>query len=104
MKNKELRKHIKPYLRFSIRFYKKYPNTKYPKKGSNNRSGLCELAERYALDKKLYPEISDFIKDRLEVAAPSDIKGWLCGWYEFNEAGINKRIAFCELQLKIVKP
>ena len=101
MTEKELRKHIKPFLRFAIEVLKNDL-----KRGETD--GLCLIANDYDRSIKEHNgtyEISNYLEERLIFARPKD-SGTLAYWwiYTKNVDAIQKRIDFCRLQLKIVKP
>ena len=112
MTEAEKRKHIKPYLRFCILYLKRESiNT------GLDFPGLCGLVCSYinTLDDFIgIYELELYLKERLKFARPKD--SWAKGWKKKDDGefwwglgstytleGLKKRIAFCELQLKIVK-
>lgn len=102
----EKRKHIKPFLRFAIK--------ELEKDLIRGRTlGLCVISTSYchAAFKTTFgwhfykEELSSFLKERLYAAIPKGAKKTKAYWWaEDTRAGIQKRIDFCKLQLKIVKP
>jgi hypothetical protein len=96
---KEYRKHIKPFLRFAIKYL-------IPYKGGRYYDGLCWIAYLYCQSKNM-PRwgnpIEDYLTGRLSAVRPKDaVDGY---WYDITELGsVEKRIAFCRQQLKLVKP
>lgn len=108
MTTAEKRKYIKPYLRFALSVYKRRFNS--PCRGEESAIeyipiwGLCELAEDFTSTNNLPNCVCEYIISRLEFAKPTDAIDTELGWFPWNREGLQKRIDFCKLQLKIVKP
>ena len=112
MTEKELRKHIKPYLRLAIKYYSQL--IKQPI--CRDALGLCEIADIYYTKEtdhtwyRIDHEIPNYIRARLNACRPDTC--YISGlWWDLTDIayhpnidGIQKRIDFCKLQLKIVKP
>lgn len=109
---KEKRKHIKPFLRFAI------INMKNDWEKWNCIFGLCSDASDYVdtiKDISSYNQtlIEDYLKARLKDVQPKEsvfkmgvvVSNYWWGAQSTNtKKGMQKRIDFCKLQLKIVKP
>lgn len=115
MTTKEKRKHIKPFLRYAISEMQKDWDI------DNSIDGLCKYAYQYAEIvlkcpknwNRNYP-VSNYIIERLKIARPegsvyineygNESSYWWGSASLFNSSGLQNRIDFCKLQLKIVKP
>lgn len=105
---KEYRKHIKPFLRFSI----KQLNKDF--KVTGNCFGICSTIEDYIEEYNAPDELFDYLGKRLKYARPKNsfyMNGfgvisayWWGKESRKNKDGLKKRVDFLKLQLKIVKP
>lgn len=109
MTTAEKRAHIKPFLRFALN--KLQEDLLYGRR----TCGLCILTIDYCHEVFRHEiwwthggdkdQLSNYLKRRLIFARPKEAKRGDGYWYDRETIeGIKKRIAFCKLQLKIVKP
>jgi hypothetical protein len=122
MTEQQLRKHIKPFLRYSIKHLEQNKKAILLGETKPNHTSLCLLIEDYAdyvyrIDRKKrgyrlnaiddFLEIVEYLKERLRAARPTNSGGYMIWWYDTDLTTVarqQKRIDFCKLQLKIVKP
>lgn len=107
---KEKRKHIKPFLLFSKKYYQGKLKIKNELVVLNTTSGLCNLARLYVftsdlrnLDMVNRSEIRQYIQERLMYARPKDVEDCSIYWYDMSYEGIRKRIKWINWQLRNLK-
>jgi hypothetical protein len=123
MTEQQLRKHIKPFLRYAIKHLEQNKKSILLGETKPHNTILCSLIEYYSdhvyiteLKKRGYRlnaiddslEIVAYLKERLRAVRPAGSGENAIWWYPevrlHTVAGQQLRIDFCKLQLKIVKP
>jgi len=102
---KEFRKHIKPFLRFAIDSLKQ--NIESLKRNGTRvtSTGLCDLSEIYVRSISSDWSVMIYLKNRILSVMPVDKCEYMNYWWKTSDIEAQqKRIDFCRLQLKLVKP